>query len=402
MRKPSAWLVALAAIVKATQADSADTLVKIGVLTDMSSIFSENTGEGSVLAAKLAVEDFAKQMPGVKAEVISADHQNKADNGANIARKWIDVEHVDVIVDVPNSAVALAVNNIVKETNKVMLVSGAGLSDLTGKQCSPNTVHWTYDTWMAASALGRSLTEGAGDTFFFITADYAFGHALERDLREAIVKRDGRVLGRASHPINASDFSSFILQAQSSKAKFIVLANGGADTVNSIKQAHEFGLTKGGQKIAALIVGLPDVHALGPEASQGLLYVVPWYWNRDEGTRAFAQRFSERRPKHNYPTYHQAGVYSAVYNYLKTVSATGNAGGAAAVAKMKENPTNDPVFGEGRIRQDGRKVHPVYLMQVKMPAESKSTWDYEKVIATVGAEEAFRPLQEGGCPLVNP
>jgi branched-chain amino acid transport system substrate-binding protein len=406
MRKAACWLVAIvvaAATVATSQAHTADKVVKIGVLTDMSSIFADNTGQGSVLAAQLAAEDRAKDMPGFKIEVISADHQNKADIGANIAREWIDVEHVDAIVDVPNSAVALAVNGIVRNGNKVMLVSGGGLSDLTGKQCSPNTVHWTYDTWMAANGLGRSLIKAGGDTFFFLTADYAFGHALERDLTEAVQKLGGSVSGHVLHPINTLDFSSYLLQAQASKAKVVVLANGGADTVNSIKQAHEFGLTNGGQKIAALIIGMPDIRALGPEIAQGLLYITPWYWNRDDDTRVFAERFAKRHPQHSYPTFMHAGVYSAVYNYLKAVTATGAADdGAKVVAKMKETPTDDPAFGRGTIRQDGRKVHPVYLVQVKSPSESESSWDYEKVVATIGADEAFRPLHDGGCPLVKP
>lgn len=400
MRQGVRFIAGLAAMVMAFPAVANDRIVKIGVLTDMSSVFSDNTGEGSVLAAKLAVEDLAKEMSGLKIEVISADHQSKADIAASISRKWIDLEQVNAL---PNSAVALAVNNIVRDTNRVMLVSGAGLSDLTGKQCSPNTVHWTYDTWMAANGLGRSLLDKAGDSFFFITADYAFGHALERDMREAIVKRGGHVLGRVMHPINSPDLSSFILQAQASKAKAVVFANGGSDTVNSIKQAQEFGLPQGGQSLAALVIGLPDIRAMGLQTAQGLLYIVPWYWDRDAETRAFAKRFSERSPKRNYPTYHQAGVYSAVYNYLKSVAAIGSADdGAAVVARMKRTPTDDPVFGRGTIREDGRKIHPAYLMQVKMPSESTGPWDVEKLIATIKAEDAFRPLEEGGCPLVKP
>jgi branched-chain amino acid transport system substrate-binding protein len=348
----------------------------------------------------MAVEDSGIEKRGVKVEIVSADHQNKPDVGSNIARQWYDVDKVDVIVDVPNSGVALAVNQLTRDKGKAFLVSGAASSDLTGKACSPNTVHWAYDTWMLANGTGSSIVKTGGDTWFFLTADYAFGLALERDTEAVVLKNGGKVLGKVRHPLNTQDFSSFLLQAQASKAKIVGLANAGGDTTNSIKQAAEFGIVKGGQNLAGLLVFLTDIHALGLPTAQGLIITNTFYWDMNDQTRAFAKRFAER-DKGIHPTMVHAGVYSAVLHYLKAVEALKSDDGTKVVAKMKEMPTDDPLFGKGTIRADGRKIHPAYLMEVKKPSESKGAWDYYKVRATIPADQAFRPLADGGCPLVK-
>jgi branched-chain amino acid transport system substrate-binding protein len=382
------------------QAQISDNLIKIGVLSDMSSLYTDLAGAGSIVAAKMAVEDSGIEKRGVKVEIVSADHQNKPDVGSNIARQWYDVDKVDVIVDVPNSGVALAVNQLTKDKGKAFLVSGAASSDLTGKACSPNTVHWAYDTWMLANGTGSSIVKTGGDTWFFLTADYAFGLALERDTEAVVLKNGGKVLGKVRHPLNTQDFSSFLLQAQASKAKIVGLANAGGDTTNSIKQAAEFGIVKGGQNLAGLLVFLTDIHALGLPTAQGLIITNTFYWDMNDQTRAFAKRFAER-DKGIHPTMVHAGVYSAVLHYLKAVEALKSDDGTKVVAKMKEMPTDDPLFGKGTIRADGRKIHPAYLMEVKKPSESKGAWDYYKVRATIPADQAFRPLADGGCPLVK-
>jgi branched-chain amino acid transport system substrate-binding protein len=384
----------------AAQAQISDNVVKIGVLSDMSSLYTDLAGAGSVVAAKMAVEDSGIEKRGVKVEIVSADHQNKPDVGSSIARQWYDVDKVDVIVDVPNSGVALAVNQITKDKGKAFLVSGAASSDLTGKACSPNTVHWTYDTWMLANGTGSSIVKTGGDSWFFLTADYAFGLALERDTEAVVLKNGGKVLGKVRHPLNTQDFSSFLLQAQASKAKIIGLANAGGDTTNSIKQAAEFGIVKGGQNLAGLLVFLTDIHALGLPTAQGLIVTNTFYWDMNDQTRAFAKRFAER-DKGIHPTMVHAGVYAAVLHYLKAVEALKSDDGTKVVAKMKEMPTDDPLFGKGTIRADGRKIHPAYLVEVKKPSESKGAWDYYKVRATIPADQAFRPLADGGCPLVK-
>ena len=384
----------------AAQAQISDNVVKIGVLSDMSSLYTDLAGAGSVVAARMAVEDSGIEKRGVKVEIVSADHQNKPDVGSNIARQWYDVDKVDVIVDVPNSGVALAVNQITRDKGKAFLVSGAASSDLTGKACSPNTVHWAYDTWMLANGTGSSIVKTGGDTWFFLTADYAFGLALERDTEAVVLKNGGKVLGKVRHPLNTQDFSSFLLQAQASKAKIIGLANAGGDTTNSIKQAAEFGIVKGGQNLAGLLVFLTDIHALGLPTAQGLIITNTFYWDTNDQTRAFAKRFAER-DKGIHPTMVHAGVYSAVLHYLKAVEALKSDDGTKVVAKMKEMPTDDPLFGKGTIRADGRKIHPAYLVEVKKPSESKGAWDYYKVRATIPADQAFRPLADGGCPLVK-
>ena len=382
------------------QAQISDGVIKIGVLTDMSSLYADLSGQGSVIAARMAVEDFGAAKKGMKVEIISADHQNKADVGSGIARQWLDSDKVDVIVDTPNSAVALAVNQIVKEKGKAFLVSGAASSDLTGKACSPNTVHWTYDTWALANGTGSAIVKTGGDTWFFLTADYAFGHALERDTEAVVVKNGGKVLGKVRHPLNTADFSSFLLQAQASKAKIIGLANAGGDTTNAIKQAAEFGIVKGGQSLAGLLVFITDVHALGLQTAQGLIFTEAFYWDMNDKTRAFSKRFAEL-DRDIHPTMIHAGVYAAVLHYLKAVEALKSDDGTKVIAKMKETPTDDPLFGKGTIRADGRKLHPMYLFEVKKPSESKAPWDYYKLRATIPVEQAFRPLDQGDCPLVK-
>ncbi len=382
------------------QAEISDGVVKIGVLNDRSGLYADLAGEGSVVAAQMAVEDFDAAGKGIKVEIISADHQNKPDIGSGIARQWIDEEQVDVIVDVPTSSVALAVNEIVREKKKAFLVSGAASSDLTGKACSPNTIHWTYDTWELANGTGKAIVATGGDTWFFITADYAFGHALERDTTAVVEANGGKVLGAVAHPLATADFSSFLLQAQGSGAKIIGLANAGGDTINSIKQASEFGIVAGGQNLAGLLVFLTDVHSLGLEVAQGLILTESFYWDLNDGTRAWSERFAELNGgKH--PTMVHAGVYSSVLHYLKAIEALQGDDGTEVIAKMKELPTDDPLFGKGSVRADGRKIHDSYLFEVKTPAESTGKWDLYKVRATVPAAEAFRPLDQGECPLVS-
>src|SRR6266850_178513 len=392
--------VALAFAAGGAHAQVSDGVIKIGVLNDQSSLYADLAGQGSVIAARMAVEDFGAAKKGMKVEIVSADHQNKPDVGSAIARQWYDVDKVDVIFDVPNSGVALAVNQITRDKGKALIVSGAASADLTGKACSPNTVHWTYDTWMLANGTGNAIVKTGGDTWFFLTADYAFGHALERDTEAVVLKTGGKVLGKVRHPLNTQDFSSFLLQAQSSKAKIIGLANAGGDTTNAIKQGAEFGIVKGGQNLAGLLVFLTDIHALGLQTAQGLVVTNTFYWDTNDQTRAFAKRFAAA-DKGIHPTMVHAGVYAAVLHYLKAVEALKSDDGTKVIQKMKEIPTDDPLFGKGRIRQDGRKVHPAYLLEVKKPSESKYPWDYYKIRATIPADQAFRPEKEGGCPLVK-
>ncbi|HWV83497.1 MAG TPA: ABC transporter substrate-binding protein [Hyphomicrobiaceae bacterium] len=385
----------------AAMAQISDGVIKLGVMNDQSGLYADIGGPGSVWAARKAVEDFCKANKCEKIEVVFADHQNKPDIGSNIARQWLDVDKVDAIVDVPTSSVALAVNNIVREKNKVFLNSGAASSDLTGKACSPNTVHWTYDTWQLANGTGNAIVKTGGDTWFFLTADYAFGHALERDTEAVVLKSGGKVLGKVRTPFPGQDFSSFLLQAQASKAKIIGLANAGGDTINSIKQAAEFGIVAGGQNLAGLLVFINDIHALGLQTAQGLIFTESWYWDLNDANRAFAAEF-QKANKGNKPSMIQAGVYAAVLHYLKAVhEMKSDADGVAVVNKMKEMPTDDPLFGKGTIRVDGRKIHPSYLVEVKKPSESKGPWDYYKIRTTIPADQSFRPLADGGCPLVK-
>ena len=391
---------ALGAGASVAEAQISDGIVKIGVLSDMSSLYTDIAGAGSVVAAKMAVEDSGIEKRGYKVEVVSADHLNKPDVGSSIARQWYDTDKVDVIVDVPTSSVALAVNEITKEKRKVFLVSGAASSDLTGKACSPNTVHWTYDTWMLANGTGGAIVKTGGNTWYFLTADYAFGLALERDTEAVVLKNGGKVLGKVRHPLNAQDFSSFLLQAQASKAKVIGLANAGGDTTNAIKQAAEFGIVKGGQSLAGLLVFLSDIHALGLPTAQGLIVTNTFYWDSNDQTRAWAKRFAGLNGG-KYPTMVHAGVYSALTHYFKAIEALKSDDGTKVVAKMKETPTDDQLFGKGSIRADGRKIHPAYLVEVKKPSESKGPYDYYKVRTTIPADQAFRPMADGGCPLVK-
>ncbi len=401
MRKVIGAVAAAAVALGLGTAAHAQQTVKIGVLNDMSGLYADLAGRGSVAAAKLAVEDFAKIDPNLKVEIVSGDHQNKPDIGSSIATKWFDNEGVDMIVDVPTSSVALAVSQVAANKNKVFIGSGPASSDLTGSKCNANTVHWTYDTWMLANGTGKAVVKTGGDTWFFITADYAFGHALERDTSEVVKANGGKVLGAVRAPLNTSDFSSFLLQAQSSKAKVIGLANAGGDTINSIKQAAEFGIVKGGQSLAGLLIFSTDVVALGLPTAQGLVLTETWYWDLNDNNRAWTKRW-QKEMGNKVPTMVQAGVYSGVLHYLKAVSALKQSkDGKAVVDKMKELPTDDTLFGKGSIRVDGRKIHPAYLFEVKKPSESKSAFDIYKLRATIPADEAFRPLKDGGCPLVK-
>ena len=380
-------------------AAQAQIAVKLGVLNDMSGLYADISGPGSVVAAKMAVEDFAKTNKDIKAEVISADHQNKPDIGGNIAREWYDRENVDVILDTTTSSVALAVAEVTKEKKKIFIPSGGGTSDLTGTACSPYTVHWTYDTWALANGTGSALTKKGYDTWFLLVADYAFGAALQRDTTEAVTKAGGKVIGSVKHPLNSSDLSSFLLQAQASKAKVIGMANAGTDAINTIKQAHEFGISQGGQLLAGLLIFSSDVKALGLETAQGLVLTEAFYWDQNDATRAFSKRFAERF-NGKMPTSSQAGVYSSVLHYLKAVDAAKTKDSDAVMAKMKELPIDDALFGKGIVRADGRAIHDMYLYQVKTPAESKGEWDLYKLLATIPADEAFRPMDKGDCPLV--
>ena len=384
----------------AAQAQISDGVIKIGVMNDMSGLYADISGPGALVAARLAVEDFGAARKGMKVEIVGADHQNKPDVGSTVARTWYDVDKVDAIVDVPTSSVALAINQITRDKNKVFLNSGAATSDLTGKACSPNTIHWTYDTWMLANGTGSAIVKTGGDSWFFLTADYAFGHALERDTEAAVVKGGGKVLGKVRHPFPGQDFSSFLLQAQASKAKVIGLANAGGDTINSIKQASEFGITRAGQNLAGMLVFITDVHSLGLNTAQGLIFTETFYWDLNDQTRAWSKRFAERNGG-KYPSMVQAGVYSSVLHYLKAVEALKSDDGTKVIEQMKKMPTDDPLFGKGSIRADGRKLHPAYLVEVKKPSESKGPYDYYKVRATIPADQAFRPLNQGECPLVK-
>jgi branched-chain amino acid transport system substrate-binding protein len=390
-------------LASAGYAAAQDKTVKIGALSDQSGLYADLGGPGSTLAAQMAVEDSGLTGKGWKIDVISGDHQNKPDVGANIARQWFDVDKVDIIVDVPNSGVALAVNNVVKEKNGVYINSGAATSDLTNAQCSPNTVHWTYDTYMLAHSTGQALVKSGGDTWFFLTADYAFGAALERDTTAVVQANGGKVVGGVKHPLNTSDFSSFLLQAQSSKAKIIGLANAGGDTTNSIKQAAEFGIVKGGQKLAALLLFLTDVKAIGLETAQGLNFTETFYWDMNDDSRAFSKKFAARMKNGAPPTMVHAGVYAGVRHYLKALEALGGNphDGIKVVDKMKSMPTDDTLFGKGEIQPNGRAIHPAYLFEVKKPSESKGPWDFYKLVATVPGDQAFTPLSESKCALLK-
>jgi branched-chain amino acid transport system substrate-binding protein len=404
----SAALFAFAGLTSAGLAFTApalaqDKVAKIGVLNDMTSLYADIGGPNSVVAANMAVEDSGLRAKGWKIDIVSGDHQNKPDVGVNIARQWIDNDKVDIITDTPNSGVALAVSNLVHEKNAIMLNSGAATADLTGKACNANTISYTFDTYMLANGTGKALTKAGGNTWFFLTADYAFGHALERDTSAVVTANGGKVLGDAKHPLNTSDFSSFLLQAQSSKAKIIGLANAGGDTDNAIKQAAEFGIVSGGQKLAALLLFINDVHALGLKTAQGLTFTESFYWDMNDQTRAWSKRFAAKASKNAMPSMTQAGLYAGILHYLKALDALGGNphDGAKVVAKMKEMPTDDPIFGKGVLRADGRHLIPAYLFEVKKPEESKYPWDYYKLVATIPPEDAAVPLSQSQCPLVK-
>lgn len=382
----------------------AQTPVKIGVLTDLSGIFSDIGGMGAVEATKMAVEDFRKlpEAEKLKIEVVHVDGLNKPDVASAIARKWFDTEGVDVLVDLPTSAISLAVAPLVKEKNKVALFTASGSSDLTGKGCTPNSVHWTYDTWALAHGTADAITKAGGKTWYFLTADFALGQWLERDATPVIQAAGGKVVGGVRHPTDTKDFSSFLLQAQASKAQVIGLANAGGDTINAIKSASEFGIVQGGQKLAGMLLFISDIHSLGLQTAQGLQLTTAFYWDRNDATRAFGERFAQRN-RNRFPSMNQAGAYSATMAYLKAVAKVGSAkDGVAVVKAMREAGTfDDPLFGKTTLREDGRVTHDMMLVEVKKPDESKKPYDYYKILTVIPADQAFRPLKDGGCPLVN-
>ncbi|MCW5729867.1 MAG: ABC transporter substrate-binding protein [Alphaproteobacteria bacterium] len=402
MKKTLALATGLAAALGLGQAAAqvSDDVVKIGVLNDQSGLYADITGQGSVLAARMAAEDFGGSVLGKKIEIVFGDHQNKPDVGSNIARQWLDVDKVDAIADVPTSSVALAIQEITKTKNRVFLISGAASSDLTGKACSPTGFHWTYDTYMLANGTGGALVKAGGDSWFFLTSDYAFGHALERDTGAAVTAAKGKVVGQVRHPLNTSDFSSFLLQAQASKAKIIGLANAGGDTINSIKQAAEFGIVAGGQRLAGLLVFITDVHSLGLKTAQGLVVTESFYWDLNDETRAWSKNFMAKHGG-KAPTMVHAGVYSAVKHYLTAIKEAGTDEAGKVAEKMRQMPVNDFMTKNGQIRQDGRVMRDAYLLQVKKPEESKGPWDYYKVLSTIPAKDAFRPIEQSECPLVK-
>ena len=397
------WMMvsALALLGVGANAQISDNVVKIGVLTDLSGAYSDLAGKGSVVAAEMAVADFGGKVKGAPIEVVSADHQNKPDVGSAIANRWIDTEQVDAIVDVPTSSVALAINEITRTKDRAFLDSGAGTSDLTGPKCSPTTVHYSYDTYALARGTGTALTKKGLDSWFFITADYAFGHSLETDTTSAVKDAGGKIVGDVNAPFPNTDFSSFLLQAQGSKAKVIGLANAGNDTVNAIKQAHEFGIDKSGQTLTGLLTVISDIHSLGLETAQGLVLTDSWYWDMNDESRAWAKRWSEKMGGGKMPTSVHAGVYSAVTQYLKAIDKAGTDEAKKVVDTMRTLPINDMYAKNGKIRADGRMVHDMLLVQIKKPSESKYPWDYYKVLQTLPGDETFRPLDKGGCPLVT-
>ncbi|MFW6024578.1 MAG: ABC transporter substrate-binding protein [Dichotomicrobium sp.] len=381
-------------------AQISDGVVKIGVLNDQSGLYADLAGQGSVEAARMAVEDFGGTLNGNEIEIISADHQNKPDVGSSIVREWIDEEEVDVVVDVPTSSVALAVQEVTRDKDTAFLINGAATTRLTNEDCAATGVHYTYDTYSLAIGTGRAIVQEGGDSWFFITADYAFGHSLEEDTSDVVRENGGEVLGNVRHPLDTADFSSYLLQAQGSGAKVIGLANAGSDTTNAIKQANEFGIVEAGQSLAALLMFVTDVHSLGLDVAQGLQLTTGFIWNMNDDTRAFADRFAERRDGQR-PTMVHAGVYSSVLHYLKAVAEIEDDGGKAAVDQMKKMPVDDFFAPGGEIRADGRMVHDMYLVEVKSPDESTEPWDYYNVLSTIPGDEAYQPLSESTCPLVT-
>ncbi|GAA0570215.1 ABC transporter substrate-binding protein [Craurococcus roseus] len=393
-----------AAAASAQSAVPRDPVIRIGVLADFSGPYRDTSGPTSVVCAQQAVEDSGAAARGIRVEVVQGDHQNRPDAALALVRRWFDQDGVDMVCEVNNSAIALAVANLAREKDKAQLASGAASSALTGEQCSTHTIQWTYDTWMFANAVGSATVRNGGDTWYFITADYGFGHQMERDTSRFVQAAGGKVLGSARFPFpGTTDFSAFLLQAQSSRAKVVGLATAAADTVNCIKQAREFGLTRRGQKLAGLVMFTTDIHAIGLETAQGLLLSEVFYWDLNDRTRAFTDRVRPKTPQ-NWPNQEHAGTYSACLHYLKAVADLGparaKASGGEVVRRMKAMPTDDDCFGPGLVREDGRKIHPAYLFEVKAPAESRGPWDYYKLAGTVPAEQAFRPIEEGNCPLI--
>jgi branched-chain amino acid transport system substrate-binding protein len=391
---------ALALAATSANAEISDDVIRIGVMNDQSGLYADLAGEGSVEAVRMAVEDFGGTMDGMPIEIMSADHQNKPDVGSNIVREWIDNDGVDVIVDVPTSSVALAVAEVTGDKDTAFLVNGAATVRLTNEDCQPTTVHYTYDTYSLAIGTGRAMVQEGGDSWFFLTADYAFGHSLEQDTSNVVESEGGEVLGAVRHPLSSSDFSSYLLQAQSSGAKVIGLANAGSDTTNSIKQANEFGIVQGGQQLAALLMFLTDVDALGLDVAQGLVLTTGFYWDMNDETRAWAERFAERRDG-QYPTMVHAGVYSSTLQWLKAVAEVKDDSGKASVDQMKKMKINDFFAKDGVVRADGRMVHDMYLAQVKSPDESSGKWDYYNILRTIPGDQAYQPMSESRCPLVT-
>lgn len=395
---------ALAAVLMAGPAMAQELpLFRVGVLTDLSGLYSDVSGPGSVEAARLAVQDFKPEAHGFRVEVIAGDHLNKPDVGSAIVQRWLVEGAVDVVSDVPTSSIALAVSTIVQQRNKVFLIASAGSSDLTGRACTPNNVHWTYDTWALANGTAEAVIKQGRASWYFVTADYAFGHALERDASEVVRAKGGSVVGHVLPPFQTSDFSSYLLEAQASRAQVIALANSGGDTINAVKQANEFGFRKSGQTLVSLLAFISDVHAIGLEAAQGLMVTDAFYWDMNPGTREWTARLVQRT-QGKYPTMNHAGVYASLLHWMKTVAAmdkTEARDGAAVVARMKAVPTQDALFGAGSIRADGRTIHDMYLWQVKAPRESKGPYDYFKPVATIPGDQAFRPMNAGGCPMIR-
>jgi branched-chain amino acid transport system substrate-binding protein len=399
MRKFMSWMLPLLAIPMASAALAGPDAITVGVINDLSGVYADLGGQGSVVAAQIAVEEFGPKVLGKPIKILSGDHQNKPDIGAQLARRWFDIDNVDMVIDFPNSGVALAVQEVAREKKKIAIFSTAGSTDLTGKACSPTGFQWTYDNYSNAAGLAQAMVKQGFDSWYFLTVDYAFGISLENEASKALTAAGGKMVGSARHPLNTADFSSFLLTAQASKAKVIALASAGGDVVNAIKQANEFGISQGGQTLVAPVTFITDIHALGLTVAQGLTFVTGYYWDLNDNTRAFAKTFYERRKA--MPTMAQAGVYSGVLHYLKAIAAAGTDNADAVAAKMRELPVRDAFTQTGTVRADGRMVHDMYLVQVKKPSESKAPWDYYKVLATVPADIAFRSLAESTCPLVK-
>jgi len=398
---PVALSVLAAAVIGAGTASAliTDDVVRIGVLNDQSNVYADIGGPGSIVAARMAVEDAGGKVLGKPIDILVADHQSKAEVGASIARQWFDAENVDLIIGFENSSVALAVEQVAAQKNRIAIAGAIGTTAFTGKNCTPNEAAWVYDAYALTNTLARSVVGRGEKTWYFITVDYALGHSLEADATAAVIASGGKVLGSARHPLNTADFSSYLLQAQTSGAQVVALANAGGDMINAAKQANEFGLTRTGQTVVSLLAFITDIHTMGLKASQGLTFITAFYWDRDDESRAWSKRFFERHKR--MPTMAQAAMYSAVRHYLRSIEAAGTDEAKAVMAKMREIPVNDFYAKNGRVREDGRMVHDMYFVQVKSPDESSGPWDYYKILSTIPGNQAFRPLDEGGCPLVK-